>query len=71
MLICSPCYEQISARLQISSRWKPALIFRLAPTQGVAAVRLSKDGDQRELTMLHWGFDPLLGNGHQNREPYD
>lgn len=32
--------------------------FNLAPTQEVAAVRASRDGDERELVMLRWGLVP-------------
>ncbi len=42
--------------------------YNIAPTQDVAVVRLTKDGDQRELSLLRWGLipswakDPKIGN---------
>lgn len=46
--------------------WSPR--FNIAPTQSVAAVRMKKDRDQRELAQLRWGLipswakDPTIGN---------
>ena len=50
--------SQIAKSFQVETGVDLPPRYNIAPTQDVAAVRLSKDGDQRELAMLRWGLIP-------------
>lgn len=54
-----PNPEEVAGHFGLKKGGEPAPRFNIAPSQGVAAVRLSPETGERELTVLHWGLIPF------------